>query len=157
MRKPRLAKEITEKVVKKPFVRFRGGSLLMLSRKTTVSGKIPFFIFGNNETVQAEQKESSEEIDVSAAFPLEEHAKEFLDRGVPILVFETPTLVKRDFSQKHKDHYYWRSKQQKPGKYWQVKFVLNERLCVMFLTEKQYNHELVKAVPARLEKDYSKK
>lgn len=154
MRKSLIQKKAVDK---KTLNRFRGGSLLMLSRKTTVSGKIPYFIFRINENVSIEQNlEDNNEIDVSLSFPLEETAKELLDRGIPILIFETPILVKRDFSQSYKDRYYWRSKQQKPGKFWQVKFMLNERLCVMFLTEKQYNHELVKAVPARLEKDYSK-
>jgi len=153
MRKSRNQKESIEKTPKESQIRFKGGSLLMLSKKTTVSGKIPYFIYQSNSIHLNNQ--SDEVMDVTSIYPLEMIPKEVLDRGIPIFVFETPVLVKRNFSLEHKDYYYLHPRQ-KAGKFWQVKFVLNEKLCVMFLTEKQYNHELIKAVPARLEKNYSK-
>ena len=159
MRKPRIQAPGVAKVIKSPQIRFKGGALLMLSRKTTVSGKIPYFMFGLGGINTPEQKEAentNSEIDISLIFPLDAPAQHALERGIPILVFETPILVKRDFSQKFKDYRYSRSHLQKPGKFWQVKFVLNERLCIMFLTAKQYNHELVKAVPAIFPKTASR-
>lgn len=120
--------------------RFVEGKLVMLSRKNLTSGPIPYFM------VDPPVKEENPGF-------VQSNIADHLERGVPILLVETPELISReDIPQASRSAtYHVRDKN-----FWKVKFLMGEQIYQMFLTNRQYNHELVKAVPRRLTKDYSR-
>jgi len=113
--------------------RFTKGKLVMLSRKNVRSGAIPFYDPANDDKRKSYGNFVSQ-----------------LERGVPILLTADP-----EFLDKKKIGNLPRHLQRYPDKeMWKVSFLLEEKLYFMYLTNRQYNHELVKAVPRRLTKDY---
>lgn len=120
--------------------RFVKGKLVMLSRKNVASGSIPYF---------------------KVAPPVKEENRGFvqpniaghLERGIPIFLVETPELISREDIPPASRSWTARGGDKN---FWKVKFLMNEQIYQMFMTNRQYNHELVKAVPRRLTKDYSR-
>lgn len=118
--------------------RFIKGRLVMLSRKNQKSGNILFYEI---ETINAHRN--------SYYFPY----AGALGRGVPVLLTEDPKLKARQVIPLFRDFRSGGNRNEK--EFWEIYFLMNEKIYVMYLSNKQYNHELVKAVPRRLTKDYS--
>jgi hypothetical protein len=128
-------------VPKKNQPRFRAGKLVMLSKKNTKSGELPYF---------------SDEEPSAAENPL---AAGYLGRGIPVLLIEDPVLI----DQKAKPKKSWvlvysfkrNRKQKQTHTCWKIRFLLGHKIYRLHLTKNQYDHELVLAVPRRMQKDYS--
>src|SRR5690606_23549866 len=137
---------------------FVKGKLVMLSRKNVASGSIPYF------KVAPPIKEENRGF-------VQPNIAGYLERGVPIFLVETPELISREDippasrppvliflippASRPPVSRSWTARGG-DKKFWKVKFLMNEQIYQMFMTNRQYNHELVKAVPRRLTKDYSR-
>jgi hypothetical protein len=137
----------TKKPVNTDFQRFKSGSLLMMSTKNKAHGRVLYYVLNNifstrRFDAKLEKALQEKDSDIAFGFPMESRGDKILDRGVPIFVYETPILVKRRYEYGDRT----------PEKYWQIKFIFDGKLCVMFLKEKQYNHELLKVVEPRMKK-----
>lgn len=130
------------------FQRFKSGSLLMMSAKNKAHGRVLYYLLNNislrrTSDAKLEKALLEKDSDIAFGFPIGLREDRVLERGVPIFVYETPLLVKR----------YHEFGDRTPEKYWQIKFIFDGKLCVMFLKEKQYNHELLKVVAPRIKKN----
>lgn len=115
--------------------RFVKGKLVMLSRKNTRSGNISYF-----------------DTDPKNGQGSYQRAAGYLERGIPIFLTEDPEKLDRT---KIKDGP-WELRRLRDNFIWKITFLKDEKLYVMYMAQRQYNHELVKAVPRRLTKDYSR-
>lgn len=123
--------------------RFAAGSLVMLSRKATefTTGKVVYAYPKGTEP-----KDTWRHMPV----PTEEKVAGELDRGVPILILEDPERVRFTVKVDRRSQ----KKIERVEKYWKIRFLLDEKIYHMYLTQKQYHNELVKAVSRRMKKDY---
>lgn len=131
--------------------RFVNGKLVMLSRKNQVSGNIPYFKISPLSTATVKPSTSTQS--TASWQTYQSILGGQLERGVPVLLTKDPELVPRD-AVADLLRYGGRSRDSDKN-LWRVTFLLEEQLYVMILTNRQFNHELVKAVPRRLTKDYT--
>ena len=125
--------------------RFVKGKLVMLSRKNTKSGDIPYFKKAEVDKMPAQTNRTNRYYGT-----LSTNLR--LQRGIPIFLSADPEFL--PFKDLPPLPYYFFGRN-KDKNFWKVTFLLEEQLYVMFLSNRQYNHELVKAVPRRLSKDYT--
>lgn len=138
----------TEQQLKKaPPPRFSAGKLVMLSRKNTYSGTIAYYYpLDINDAVETSRRGRIPD-------PRYEQRAGLLDRGEPILILEEPQFI--DNAPLRPGYSFGQRRRDTKIKYWKIKFLYEEKVYHLYLTMKQYNHELVRAVPKRLKKDYA--
>lgn len=114
--------------------RFTKGKLVMFSRKPIFRDKIPYYNY--NSVVDRK------------SLPI----AGYLSRGVPFLLTENPEILSQEmltqilgFMPNKGDKFFWK-----------ITILLDEQVYQIFLTKRQYNHELVKAVERRIVKDYTR-
>lgn len=139
-------------------IRFVAGELVILSRKNTASGKLPYFVETHELSEFDKTKKPTTDLRIAKAGDL--------DRGTPILLIENPKEVM--VAVKPANHYtmgmrvqkytlFFNKKKKHAYKSWLIKFILDGKMHRMYLTKSQYHHELVRAVPARIKKNYDPK
>lgn len=135
--------------------RFVAGELAMLSKKNIASGKIPYFMETHELSEFDKTKKPTTDLRVAKAGDL--------DRGTPILLIENPkevTVVAKPTShygmgmRSQKYTLFFNRKKKHAYKSWLIKFILDGKMHRMYLTKSQYHHELVRALPARIKKNY---
>jgi len=134
-------------------LRFTEGKLVMYSKKNTRSGLIKYFLptTNKNKSIYSYLQRVT-----GTAHRYVETYVDNMKRGVPFLLIEDPKLV----STKEKYFLYQgtnsdANSRAKGQMFWRIKFLYKEQIYVSYLTRKQYSQELVIAVLARLNKDYS--
>lgn len=125
--------------------RFSAGKLVMLSRKNVKSGAIPYFYF------RGEKQKNNNVFDWTMQHGSYSRPAGFLGRGVPVLLIKNPEYLNSIDDFKFRIYTGIRTK-----KIWRLVILLEEQKYVIYLSGTQYRHELVRAVPRRLNKDYSK-
>lgn len=144
---------MTNKAKEMEAPRFVAGKLVMLSRKEVKSGEsLPYYA---DEAEAPEQKRSGRFSRMPAPRPMGQ-----LKRGVPVLLVEDPKMVpefvqqQRGWGMSRFELRKYCGKEANKNRSWMIRFILDEKIYRMYLTKYQYNNELVRAVPKRLEKDY---
>jgi len=125
-------------IARKTSNRFAAGKLVMFSRKNKSMLDIIYFLITDLPGGPSRNKEAW---------------GGRMKRGEPFFLAKDPVYVpKKSIKIYYKS--YLPESYSRENYCWEVTFLLNEKIYIMYLTDKIYNHELVKASSKRLEKTY---